>query len=158
MRTLSWLTFIVTSGLYNVEPSMCSWKSRFLLLLSDRLKALHGSRVCEWTHACFLFLYSCCSGSLLHLCLWKVKSEGGSKGCVSGEVWVSLPADAECELLSAGFDLVLSLHVGHELRAVAVDSQDGVTWTQVTLGSLAARCYLEITFTHTKKKKRKSCY
>lgn len=83
-----------------------------------------------------------------------MKSEGGSKGCVSGEVWVSLPADAECELLSAGFDLVLSLHVGHELRAVAVDSQDGVAWTQVTLGSLAARCYLEITFTHEEKEKK----
>lgn len=35
------LTFIITSGLYNVEPFMCSWKSWFLPLLSDRLKALH---------------------------------------------------------------------------------------------------------------------
>lgn len=87
-----------------------------------------------------------------------MKNEGCSKGCVSGEVFVSVPADAECKLLSAGFDLVLSLHVGHELRAVAVDSQDGVAWTQVTLSSLTGRCYLEITFTHTKKKKRKSCY
>lgn len=45
---------------------------------------------------------------------------------------VSVPADVECELLSAGFDPVLSLHVCHVLCAVPVDSQDGVAWTQVT--------------------------
>ncbi len=61
---------------------------------------------------------------------------------------VSIPADVECELLSAGFDPVLSLHVCHQLRAVAVDCQDGVAWTQVTLGRLAAWCNLSI-YTHT---------
>lgn len=55
---------------------------------------------------------------------------------------VSIPDDAECELLNTGFDLVLSLHVGHMLCAVIVDSQDGVTRTQVTLSCLAAWCYL----------------
>lgn len=75
---------------------------------------------------------------------------------------VSIPADVECELLSAGFDPVLSLHVCHELCAVAVDSQDGIARTEVTLGRLAAWCYLKITFTHArthsttrKKKERK---
>lgn len=62
---------------------------------------------------------------------------------------VSIPADVECELLSAAFDPVLSLHVCHELCAVAVDSQNGVPWTQVTLGGLAAWCYLKVTFTRT---------
>lgn len=80
---------------------------------------------------------------------------------------VSIPADVECELLSAGFDPVLSLHVCHELCAVAVDSQDGIARTEVTLGRLAAWCYLKITFTHArthsttrkkKRKKEKSCY
>lgn len=67
-------------------------------------------------------------------------------------VCVSVPVDVEYELLSASFDLVLSLHVGHELRAVAIYGQDGVAWTQVTLGGLAAWCYLEI---HTHKEKEK---
>lgn len=53
-----------------------------------------------------------------------------------------VPADAKCELLSAGFDPVLSLHVCHELGAVAVDGQDGVAWAEVTLGGLAAWCDL----------------
>lgn len=61
---------------------------------------------------------------------------------------VSIPADAERKLLSAGFDLVLSLHVSHVFCRVTVDSQNGVAWTQVTLGCLAARCHLTI-FTHT---------
>lgn len=62
---------------------------------------------------------------------------------------VSIPADVEYELLSAAFDPVLSLHVCHELCAVTVDSQNGVPWTQVTLGGLAAWCYLKVTFTRT---------
>lgn len=62
----------------------------------------------------------------------------------------SIPVDVECELLSAGFDPVLSLHVCHELRAVAIDRQDGVAWTQVTLGRLAAWCNLKNTITQKK--------
>lgn len=54
-----------------------------------------------------------------------------------------VPADAEYELLRAVLDSVLSLHVGHELRAVTVDGEDGVTGTQVTLGCLAAWGHLQ---------------
>lgn len=68
----------------------------------------------------------------------------------------SVPADAERELLRAGLDPVLGLHVGHELRALAVDGEDGVAWTQVTQGRLAAWRHLEgniHTHTHTQEKK-----
>lgn len=65
-------------------------------------------------------------------------------GEASRAVWSGvLPADAECELLWAVLDSVLGLHVGHELGAVAVDGKDGVTRTQVALGRLAARRYLQ---------------
>lgn len=77
---------------------------------------------------------------------------------------MSVPADAERELLSAGFDSVLSLHVRHLLRALTADHQDGVARTQVALCRLAAWCYLNVAFTHTyqpkhtqeKKRKEKS--
>lgn len=54
-----------------------------------------------------------------------------------------LPADAEYELIGAILDPVPSLHVGHELCAVTVDGENGVTRTQVTLGCLAARSHLQ---------------
>lgn len=60
-----------------------------------------------------------------------------------------VPCDDECELLSAGFDPVLSLHVRHELCAVTIDGQDDVPWTKVTLGGFAAWCYLQVAFIHT---------
>lgn len=82
-----------------------------------------------------------------------------------------IPCDDERELLSAGFDPVLSLHVCHELCAVTIDGQDGVSWTKVALGGFAAWCYLHVTFIHTQQmhtenpctamgeeKNRKSCY
>lgn len=65
------------------------------------------------------------------------------------EPHVFIPGDDERELLSAGFDPVLSLHVRHELCAVTIDSQDDVPWTKVTLGGFAAWCYLQVTFIHT---------
>lgn len=61
----------------------------------------------------------------------------------SASVVIYVPADAECELLRAVLDSVLSLHVGHELCAVTVDGEDGITGTQVTLGCLAAWGHLQ---------------
>lgn len=44
--------------------------------------------------------------------------------------------------------------MGHELRALAVDGEDGVSWTQVTQGRLAARCHLGGNIhTHAQEKK-----
>lgn len=54
-----------------------------------------------------------------------------------------VPADAECEVIGAVLDPVLSLHVGHELSAVAVDGENGVARAQVSLGCLAARSHLQ---------------
>lgn len=69
---------------------------------------------------------------------------------------VFVPADAECEVLGARFDPVLSLHVRHALCAVAIDGQDGVARTQVPQGRLAAWCYLNNihTHTHTQRKRK----
>lgn len=63
-------------------------------------------------------------------------------------MWYFLPGDDEGELLSAGFDPVLSLHVCHELCAVTVDSQDDVPGAKVPLGGFAALCYLQVACIH----------
>lgn len=59
---------------------------------------------------------------------------------------VSLPADAEAEIVSASFDQVQSLAVSQVLRPAAVNGKDDVAWTQVDLRRLAASCHLQITF------------
>lgn len=71
------------------------------------------------------------------------------KGVLFFQLRGFIPCDDERELLSAGFDPVLSLHVCHELCAVTIDGQDDVPWTKVALGGFAAWCYLQVAFIHT---------
>lgn len=99
-------------------------------------------------------------------CLFFFKCLALKKQIAFFKLHILLPGDDEGELLSAGFDPVLSLHVRHELCAVTIDSQDDVPWTKVTLSGFAARCDLQVAFIHTqsihsqggKEKKKKTCY
>lgn len=71
------------------------------------------------------------------------------KGVLHFKLHGFIPCDDERELLSAGFDPVLSLHVRHELCAVTIDGQDDVPRTKVALGGFAAWCYLQVAFIHS---------